>query len=61
MHVNTILYSYKKKESLKKGEVALFDKAYNNYALFDKWNKDEIYFVTRINYLGASPRGIKII
>jgi len=33
---------------MKKGEVALFDKAYNNYALFDKWNKDEIYFVTRL-------------
>tara|TARA_B110000114_G_scaffold137353_1_gene144474 strand:+ start:2196 stop:2348 length:153 start_codon:yes stop_codon:yes gene_type:complete len=23
---------------MKKGEVALFDKAYNNYALFDQWN-----------------------
>lgn len=33
---------------MNKGEVALFDKAYNNYALFDKWNKDEIFFVTRL-------------
>jgi len=33
---------------MKKGEVALFDKAYNNYALFNKWNEDEIYFVTRL-------------
>ena len=33
---------------MKKGEVALFDKAYNNYALFDQWNKDEIFFVTRL-------------
>ena len=31
-----------------KGEVALFDKAYNNYALFDKWNKEDTYFVTRL-------------
>ena len=33
---------------MNKGEVALFDKAYNNYALFNKWNKDEIFFVTRL-------------
>ena len=33
---------------MKKGEVALFDKAYNNYALFDQWNKNEIFFVTRL-------------
>ena len=33
---------------MKKGEVSLFDKAYNNYALFDQWNKDEIFFVTRL-------------
>lgn len=33
---------------MNKGEVALFDKAYNNYALFDQWNKDEIFFVTRL-------------
>jgi hypothetical protein len=31
-----------------KGEVALFDKAYNNYALFDKWNQEGTYFVTRL-------------
>jgi hypothetical protein len=24
----------------------LFDKAYNNYALFDQWSTDEIFFVT---------------
>ena len=33
---------------MKKGEVALFDRAYNNYALFDKWNTEGIYFVTRL-------------
>jgi len=33
---------------MKKGEVALFDKAYNNYALFDQWNTDKIFFVTRL-------------
>jgi hypothetical protein len=33
---------------MNKGEVALFDKAYNNYSLFDTWNKEEIYFVTRL-------------
>lgn len=33
---------------MKKGEVALFDKAYNNYALFDQWNKEGIFFVTRL-------------
>lgn len=30
------------------GEVALFDKAYNNYRLFDQWNRQDIYFVTRM-------------
>jgi hypothetical protein len=30
------------------GEVALFDKAYNNYRLFDQWNQQGIYFVTRM-------------
>lgn len=30
------------------GEVALFDKAYNNYGLFDQWNQQDIYFVTRM-------------
>jgi len=33
---------------MNKGEVALFDKAYNNYALFDKWGRDGIFFVTRL-------------
>jgi hypothetical protein len=33
---------------MNKGEVALFDKAYNNYALFDTWNTDGIFFVTRL-------------
>jgi len=31
-----------------KGEVALFDKAYNNYALFSRWNAEDTYFVTRL-------------
>lgn len=30
------------------GEVALFDKAYNNYELFDTWNNNDTYFVTRL-------------
>ena len=33
---------------MNKGEVALFDKAYNNYALFDTWNEEGIFFVTRL-------------
>lgn len=33
---------------MNKGEVALFDKAYNNYSLFDKWTNDGIFFVTRL-------------
>ena len=33
---------------MKKGEVAIFDKAYNNYSLFDKRNKEGINFVTRL-------------
>jgi len=36
------------KDVANKGEVLLFDKAYNNYALFDKWNNNETYFVTRL-------------
>jgi hypothetical protein len=31
-----------------KNEIAVFDKAYNNYALFDKWNEQDIFFVTRL-------------
>ena len=33
---------------MNKGEVALFDKAYNNYALFNKWSEEDIFFVTRL-------------
>ncbi len=33
-----------------KNEVLLFDKAYNNYALFDEWNQESIYFVTRLKH-----------
>jgi hypothetical protein len=33
---------------MNKGEVALFDKAYNNYALFNQWNEEDIFFVTRL-------------
>ena len=36
------------KDVANKGDVLLFDKAYNNYKLFDKWNKEGIYFVTRL-------------
>jgi IS4 transposase len=31
-----------------KNEIAVFDKAYNNYALFDRWNEQDIFFVTRL-------------
>ena len=41
-----------------KGEVALFDKAYNNYALFDTWNSQDTYFVTRLKN-NAKERFIK--
>ncbi len=41
-----------------KGEVALFDKAYNNYALFDTWNAQDTYFVTRLKN-NAKERFIK--
>jgi len=33
---------------VKPGEVALFDKAYNNYKVFDQWNNNDTYFVTRL-------------
>ncbi len=36
------------KDVVNKGEVVLFDKAYNNYGLFDKWNNEDTYFVTRL-------------
>ena len=35
-------------EVVNPGEVALFDRAYNNYKLFDTWNKNNTYFVTRL-------------
>ena len=35
-------------EVVHKNEIAVFDKAYNNYALFDKWCEQEIFFVTRL-------------
>ncbi|MDT0293558.1 IS4 family transposase [Mesonia ostreae] len=31
-----------------KNEIAVFDKAYNNYALFDRWCERDIFFVTRL-------------
>ena len=37
-----------RQDVVNKGEVAVFDKAYNNYALFDKWNNEGTYFVTRL-------------
>ncbi len=33
---------------MKKNEVAVFDKAYNDYSLFAEWTKDDIFFVTRL-------------
>lgn len=33
---------------MNKNEIAVFDKAYNDYALFDEWTKKEIFFVTRL-------------
>lgn len=39
-------------------EIAVFDKAYNNYALFIKWNQQGIYFVTRLKN-NAKERLIK--
>jgi hypothetical protein len=32
---------------LKKGDIAIFDKAYVDYAQYDKWSSEEIFFVTR--------------
>lgn len=40
------------------GEVLLFDKAYNDYALFDKWNQNQVSFVTRLKN-NAKERFIK--
>ena len=33
-----------------KNDVLLFDKAYNNYALFDEWNQKDVFFVTRLKH-----------
>jgi hypothetical protein len=33
---------------MKPNEVAVMDKAYNNYSAFAKWSKSNIYFVTRL-------------
>lgn len=41
-----------------KNEIAIFDKAYNNYALFDQWSKEDIFFVTRLKN-NAKERFIK--
>lgn len=41
-----------------KGDVLLFDKAYNNYQLFDTWTKNDIRFVTRLKN-NAKERFIK--
>jgi hypothetical protein len=32
---------------LEKGDIAIFDKAYVDYAQYAKWTEDDIYFVTR--------------
>lgn len=47
-----------KEDVVHKNEIAVFDKAYNNYALFDQWNKDGIFFVTRLKN-NAKERFIK--
>ena len=36
------------KDVVAPGEIALFDKAYNNYKLFAQWNDSDIHFVTRL-------------
>lgn len=45
-------------EVAQKGEVLLFDKAYNNYLIFDTWTKNDIRFVTRLKN-NAKERFIK--
>lgn len=35
-----------KEDVVRKNEIAVFDKAYNNYALFDQWNKEGVFFAT---------------
>lgn len=41
-----------------KNEIAVFDKVYNNCALFDQWSKQDIFFVTRLKN-NAKERFIK--
>lgn len=33
---------------LEEGSIAVFDKGFNKYAYFDKWNESNCYFVTRL-------------
>ena len=35
------------KDIMKPNELAVMDKAYNSYQLFDKWNKSNIFFIIR--------------
>ena len=41
-------HTFLKDLNLKKGSIVVFDKGYNDYKQFAKWEKEEIYFVTRI-------------
>jgi len=43
---------------LEKGRIAVFDKGYNDYKTFDKFNQDGIFFVTRLKS-NASYESIK--
>jgi hypothetical protein len=33
---------------MKPNEIAIMDKAYNNYSAFAKWKEGGVYFVTRL-------------
>lgn len=37
-----------KRVHLEKGKIAVFDKGYNDYSVFDSFNRDGIFFVTRL-------------
>jgi hypothetical protein len=37
-----------KRLHLEKGKIAVFDKGYNDYKVFDEFTENEIYFVTRL-------------
>jgi transposase len=39
--------SFLKEIDLKKGSIVVFDKGYNSFSIFEKWNRQGIYFVTR--------------